>query len=187
MAEKQNSIACEPCRQKKCKCDRILPVCSQCADPARCVYPESGKRGLPQGYITHLENRLAATERALYSTYAYLRAISPRSFTIVDSPQPTPSRAAAVNEWARLPLIDPDNLEQWWAEKARVFGNTGGEAPPEWSPDTAGTAPRDHDVPASTICLSSLSHRHTHQRQSDGYQREGRAERLAELEPAVYF
>jgi hypothetical protein len=158
-----------------------------CTVPQARQKTDDSSSGLPQGYITHLENRLAATERALYSTYAYLRAISPRSFTIVNSPQPTPSRAAAVNEWARLPLIDPDNLEQWWAEKARVFGNTGGEAPPELSPDTPSTAPRDHDVSASTICLSSLSHRHTHQRQSDGYPREGRAERLAELEPAVYF
>ncbi|KAL2813116.1 hypothetical protein BJX63DRAFT_231275 [Aspergillus granulosus] len=183
MAEKQNPIACEPCRQKKCKCDRILPVCSQCADPARCVYPESGKRGLPQGYITHLENRLAATERALYSTYACLRTISPRSFTIVDSPQPTPSRAAAVNEWTRLPLSDPGNLERWWAEKARVFGTA--EAPSEWGPDTAGTVPKE-DIPASTS-LSSLGHSHVHPNQSGGYPREGRAERLAELEPAVYF
>ncbi|KAL3464355.1 hypothetical protein BJX64DRAFT_95459 [Aspergillus heterothallicus] len=163
-----------------------MPVCSQCVDPARCIYPESGKRGLPQGYITHLENRLAATERALYSTYAYLRTISPRSFTIVDSPQSTSSRAAAVNEWTRLPLGDPDNLEQWWAEKTRVFRTAGGEAPSEWSPDTAGTMSKEKDVPASTN-LDSLGHGHIHPHRSGDYPREGRAERLAEAEPAVYF
>ncbi|KAL2850748.1 hypothetical protein BJY01DRAFT_209650 [Aspergillus pseudoustus] len=186
MAEKQNPIACEPCRQKKCKCDRILPVCSQCADPARCVYPESGKRGLPQGYITHLENRLAATERALYSTYAYLRSVAPRSFTIVDSPQPTQSRAAAVNEWMRLPLIDQENLEQWFAEKARMFGTAGGEVP-AWSPDTGRTIAREKDVPASTSLNSLSEASHVQPHQAGEYPREGRAERLAEAEPAVYF
>ncbi|KAL4941629.1 hypothetical protein BDV06DRAFT_177827 [Aspergillus oleicola] len=186
MAERQNPIACEPCRQKKCKCDRILPFCSQCSESARCVYPESGKRGLPQGYITHLENRLAATERALYSTYAYLRTISPRSFSIVESSQPNTSRTAAVNEWSRLPLRNPDDLELWFSEKTRVFGVAGDDVPAEWSPATVGTNPKDRDGPASTPSLNSLSHHHVPLRPA-GYPKEGRAERLAELEPAVYF
>ncbi|KAL4873597.1 hypothetical protein BDV12DRAFT_81069 [Aspergillus spectabilis] len=186
MADKQNPIACEPCRQKKCKCDRILPVCSQCSDPARCIYPESGKRGLPQGYITHLENRLAATERALYSSYAYSRTVSPQSFNIIDSPQPTSSRTAAINEWSRLSLRNPDDLERWWTEKARLYGTAEGEAPSERIPETAGTISRDRDTPASTS-LNSLSHSHIQARPSADYPREGRAERLAEMEPAIYF
>ncbi|KAB8207317.1 hypothetical protein BDV34DRAFT_192070 [Aspergillus parasiticus] len=47
-AHPQNSISCEPCRQKKCKCDRLLPICTQCAttpsSQSKCIYPESGKR-----------------------------------------------------------------------------------------------------------------------------------------------
>ncbi|KAE8145760.1 hypothetical protein BDV25DRAFT_62395 [Aspergillus avenaceus] len=42
-----NPISCEPCRQKKCKCDRLLPICTQCTSTStqnKCVYPESGKR-----------------------------------------------------------------------------------------------------------------------------------------------
>ncbi|KAL4949454.1 hypothetical protein BDW69DRAFT_174418 [Aspergillus filifer] len=184
MAEKQNPIACEPCRQKKCKCDRILPVCSQCSDPARCVYPESGKRGLPQGYITHLENRLAATERALYSAYAYLRTISPSSFSIVESLQPPTSRTAAVNEWSRLPLRNPDDLELWLSEKARVFVVAGDDVPAEDATSTW-TNPKDRDGPASTPSLDR-NYQHVPLRPA-GYPREGRAERLAEMEPAVYF
>ncbi|KAL2831146.1 hypothetical protein BDW59DRAFT_7361 [Aspergillus cavernicola] len=187
MADKQNPIACEPCRQKKCKCDRILPVCSQCSDPARCIYPESGKRGLPQGYITHLENRLAVTERALYSAYAYLRTISPRPFTTIDASQPTPSRTAAVSEWTRFPLLDSDDLERWWTEKAGVYGSAEGEALSEWSPATAGMISREKDVPAPTSLDNSLSHSHVHARRSGGHPRGGRAERLADLEPALYF
>ncbi|KAL4924567.1 Zn(II)2Cys6 transcription factor domain-containing protein [Aspergillus undulatus] len=187
MADKQNPIACEPCRQKKCKCDRTLPVCSQCSDPARCIYPESGKRGLPQGYITHLENRLATTERALYSSYAYLRTISPRSFSIVESSQPNSSRTAAVNEWSRLPLHSPEDLEIWYSEKAQLFGGAESDVQAEWSPETVmGTAPRERDVPASTTSLNNLSRKHIQVRAA-GYPREGRAERLAELEPGVYF
>ncbi|OJJ00561.1 hypothetical protein ASPVEDRAFT_149506 [Aspergillus versicolor CBS 583.65] len=190
MADKQNPIqnliACEPCRQKKCKCDRILPVCSQCSDPARCNYPESGKRGLPQGYITHLENRLAATERALYSSYAYLRTISPRSFSILDGPQPNPSRTAATNEWSRFPLHTPEDLENWWVEKSRVYGPIEGEAPPEWSPGTTGTTSGNKEANVSTS-LNSLSYNHVQARPSTSYPREGRAERLVERESAVYF
>ncbi|KAL4912369.1 hypothetical protein BDW62DRAFT_206525 [Aspergillus aurantiobrunneus] len=190
MADKQNPnqnpIACEPCRQKKCKCDRTLPVCSQCSDPARCIYPESGKRGLPQGYITHLENRLAATEQALYSSYAYLRTISPRSFSILDPPQPNLSRTVAVNEWSRLPLRTPDDLENWWTEKTRLYRAAEGESSSEWSPGITGTISRDKDVLAATS-LNSLSHNRINAHPSAGYSREGRAERLAELEPAVYF
>ncbi|KAL4781801.1 hypothetical protein BJX76DRAFT_349883 [Aspergillus varians] len=180
MADKQNPvqnpIACEPCRQKKCKC----------SDPVRCIYPESGKRGLPQGYITHLENRLAATERALYSSYNYSRTISSRLLSIPGSPQPNPSRTTAINEWSRLPLRTPSDLENWWAEKARVYGTAEGEPPSEWILGTTGMIPRDRDVPAPTG-LDGLSHGHIQARPSAGYPREGQAERLAELEPAVYF
>ncbi|KAB8221171.1 hypothetical protein BDV33DRAFT_170838 [Aspergillus novoparasiticus] len=53
-AHPQNPISCEPCRQKKCKCDRLLPICTQCAttpsSQSRCIYPESGKRFV---YIHH--------------------------------------------------------------------------------------------------------------------------------------
>ncbi|KAL5334824.1 hypothetical protein BJX70DRAFT_391131 [Aspergillus crustosus] len=205
MADKQNPIACEPCRQKKCKCDRILsvpnltfhllpittnrqrPVCSQCSDPARCIYPESGKRGLPQGYITHLENRLSATERALYSCYAHLRTVPPGSLSIVESPQLTTSRTAAINEWSRLSLRNPADLERWWAEKNRLYGTSEGEAPSEWTPGAAPTISRDRDASASTRPNGFGHHSHIKARPSAGYVREGRAERLAELEPAIYF
>ncbi|KAL4906816.1 hypothetical protein BDW74DRAFT_127646 [Aspergillus multicolor] len=182
MSDKQNPIACEPCRQKKCKCDRILPVCSQCSDPAKCVYPESGKRGLPQGYITHLESRLAATEQALYSSYSYLRTFAPRTFRMTDSTQPAQSRTAAVNEWSRLPLRNAEDLELWWAEKARVYGTVDHAALSEW-----GLPTRDKDVIAPTS-PNSLNNSHRNAPSSTaGYPREGRAEQLAESEPAVYF
>ncbi|KAL4975175.1 hypothetical protein BDW66DRAFT_137938 [Aspergillus desertorum] len=181
MTDKQNPIACEPCRQKKCKCDRILPICSQCSDPAKCVYPESGKRGLPQGYITHLESRLAATERALYSSYSYLRTFSPRPFSIPDSSQPGPSRTAAVNEWSRLPLRNADDLELWWAAKTLVYGTAGHDAFFE-----LGLPRRDKAAHAPTS-QNSLSSRHVNVPPSAGHPREGRAEQLAESEPAFYY
>ncbi|KAL4805592.1 hypothetical protein BDV18DRAFT_141334 [Aspergillus unguis] len=185
MADKQNPVACGPCRQKKCKCDRTLPVCSQCSDPARCIYPESGKRGLPQGYITHLENRLAATEKALYSSYSHLRT-SPQSFSITDITQPNTSRAAAVNEWSRLPLQNQEDLERWWSEKARVYGTVEGGAPSEWSPGTIGTIYREKDAHASSK-LNSIGNSQMPIRPPARYPREGRAEQLVELEPAIYF
>lgn len=141
--------------------------------------------GLPQGYITHLENRLAATERALHSSYSYLRTISSRSFYIPDVPQQATSRAAAVNEWSRLPLRNPEDLERWWSEKARLYGTAEGGAPSEWSPAAAGTVFREKDAAASSS-LDGIGHGY-HRGRPSGYPRAGRAEQLAELEPRIYF
>ncbi|KAL3953469.1 hypothetical protein ACCO45_011425 [Purpureocillium lilacinum] len=60
-------IACETCRRKKRKCDRELPTCGQCSnDTSQCRYADQGKRGLPLGFVSALEKRLAETENALY-------------------------------------------------------------------------------------------------------------------------
>lgn len=82
-----------------------------------------------------------------------------------------------------MPLRDLADLERWWTDKARAYGSAEGEALSEWSPRTSGTISREKDVPAS----ASSIHSHIHMRRSGEYPREGRAERLAELEPAVYF
>ncbi|KKK14953.1 hypothetical protein ARAM_002586 [Aspergillus rambellii] len=142
--------------------------------------------GLPQGYITHLENRLAATERALYSTYASLRAVSPPSFTVVvNSPQQTPSRTAAVAEWAQFPLRDPSDLERWWTSKNQIYGAAEEASSPVWSLGAGEIDTREKDSSAAASS-NNLGH-NPRPRTGNPNPREGRAEHLAELEPAVYF
>ncbi|KAH8426598.1 Zn(II)2Cys6 transcription factor domain-containing protein [Aspergillus melleus] len=172
-----NPISCDPCRQKKCKCDRILPVCTQCTDPTRCIYPESGKRGLPQGYITHLEARLASTEQALFAVYEHLRSLGLHTEIPEGLGEQQPSRSqtrvAKMAEWERLPLNARGDLERWWAERrGGVAGYSDGLAG-----DTAQT---------QTAVLGSGS-REDAGGQEEVREREGRAEELARGEAGVYF
>ncbi|KAL5361291.1 hypothetical protein BJX96DRAFT_176103 [Aspergillus floccosus] len=178
----QNAISCEPCRQKKCKCDRILPTCSQCATaPSRCIYPESGKRGLPQGYITHLEHRLIDTELALYTLYSQLRRAGLHTETPdVHIPPTVPERLARQSrtpnmaEWERLPLRDARDWERWWAGKRVLFGEDGPDTSQtgEQSP-REGTETRERDTaPAQGDSIGGL---------------QGKAEELARAESNTYF
>ncbi|KAL4897525.1 hypothetical protein BDV59DRAFT_45937 [Aspergillus ambiguus] len=182
----QNPISCEPCRQKKCKCDRILPICSQCVTtPARCIYPESGKRGLPQGYITHIEHRLIDTEIALYTLYSQMRSAGLHiDMPDLRIPQDAPdtlarqSRTTNMSEWERLPLRDARDWERWWTEKNTLFGGgefVSGPNPGENSRegDTTGER-REGDttlVPGGSFSV----------------QPGDKADKLAETEPNVYF
>ncbi|PWY90368.1 hypothetical protein BO94DRAFT_23471 [Aspergillus sclerotioniger CBS 115572] len=115
-------IACEPCRQRKCKCDRTLPSCSQCAEPSKCNYPESGKRGLPLGYLTQLEQRLADTELALFEALATLRSLGHNDKGLVKASlkaevEAKQGKHARMKEWGRLPLRDPADIRGWWQAK----------------------------------------------------------------------
>ncbi|KAF4179610.1 hypothetical protein CNMCM8694_001552 [Aspergillus lentulus] len=106
------------------QCDRNLPFCSQCsADPSKCNYPESGRRGLPLGYVNQLEMRLADTELALYEALATLRAMNGPSLIRASrkadiSPKP---KAARVEEWTQLPLREPYDLKRWLEAKNDQF------------------------------------------------------------------
>ncbi|KNG81593.1 Zn(II)2Cys6 transcription factor [Aspergillus nomiae NRRL 13137] len=122
----QNPISCEPCRQKKCKCDRLLTVLEFILIIAR---------GLPQGYITHIEHRLAATEAALFSMYSQVRAeraVQPqRQSHVQENTLAVPvdvvassrgSRMESMAEWQALPLRTRGELERWWGVKRGAWG-----------------------------------------------------------------
>ncbi|RHZ55180.1 hypothetical protein CDV55_101643 [Aspergillus turcosus] len=105
-------------------CDRNLPFCSQClADPSKCNYPESGKRGLPLGYINQLERRLADTELALYEALATLRTINGSSLVRASrkAEMPPKRKAARMEEWTQFPLREPSDLDRWLDAKKDQF------------------------------------------------------------------
>ncbi|KUI63745.1 hypothetical protein VM1G_10592 [Cytospora mali] len=124
------SIACEACRQKKCKCDRRMPTCTQCrSSPAKCHYPEKNRRGIPAGYVNTLEKRLAETERALFFALAEIHAgvvarddyESPAlrqtmGESVLSSPTPITQqdKAKLMASWARTPLADREQVQKWF-------------------------------------------------------------------------
>ncbi|GKZ26555.1 hypothetical protein AbraIFM66951_002612 [Aspergillus brasiliensis] len=118
-------ISCEPCRQRKCKCDRRLPFCSQCSnESSKCKYPESGKRGLPLGYLNQLEQRLAETESALYGALMTLSSMGPAKTLLHATTKPEflqKPKAARMDEWSRLPLRDWSDIDHWKASMSDQF------------------------------------------------------------------
>ncbi|KAK9640705.1 hypothetical protein HCH54_008467 [Aspergillus fumigatus] len=141
------------------QCDRNLPFCSQClADPSKCNYPESGKRGLPLGYINQLEMRLADTELALYEALATLRSMNASSLVRASwkADVHPKQKAARMEEWAQLPLREPSDLERWLDSKRDKFTVTNDVSdvrqtmPLEAFRSTDSATPRQNSQPSIT-------------------------------------
>ncbi|KUJ17555.1 uncharacterized protein LY89DRAFT_56716 [Mollisia scopiformis] len=121
MADLQSG-SCEPCKRKKCKCDRQLPVCGHCTtSQTECKYAESNKRGIPAGYLGALEARLNETEAALYNALCELRRFNGGgsfSYTNVIQPlsshQNNTSKALRMKSWIQCPLQTSNDVENWW-------------------------------------------------------------------------
>ncbi|KAJ4039457.1 hypothetical protein NW756_009424 [Fusarium oxysporum] len=116
-AERQlNPIACSHCRQRKRKCDRQLPHCLQCTnDPTNCHYPEQNKRGLPIGFITRLETRLAETEEALFRLVHSIDEPNNNHTSLKPSSQRKDDR---IREWDSLPLRNADEIRAWYRNRS---------------------------------------------------------------------
>ncbi|KAH9210795.1 hypothetical protein DL95DRAFT_393158 [Leptodontidium sp. 2 PMI_412] len=130
MSRSLNPGSCESCKRKKCKCDRKLPICGQCAGvvPAiSCTYAESNRRGIPGGYVGALEARLIETEIALYKTICSLRSSSAnpaldlsRSSSetlpeaLLQHEQGNESKVLKMAMWKRLPLSTVEEVQSWW-------------------------------------------------------------------------
>ncbi|KAF9889855.1 hypothetical protein FE257_006945 [Aspergillus nanangensis] len=163
------------------QCDRILPICTQCTStPSRCIYPESGKRGLPQGYITHLEHRLIDTELTLYTLYSHIRSLPtpipdmciPQSVTDALARQ---SRTTNMAEWERLPLREPRDWERWWGQKRVVLGGQTGETRGERGEEVV-----VDDAEARQLLVDGAAI-------ETPKRTDNKAERLARSEASVYF
>ncbi|KAI8689171.1 Zn(2)-C6 fungal-type domain-containing protein [Fusarium keratoplasticum] len=112
-----NPIACGHCRQRKRKCDRQLPYCLQCShDPSNCHYPEQNKRGIPIGFITRLEARLAETEEALFQVLQSLEN-NPENAQLSLKP-PSQRKADRIREWDTLPLKSLADIKTWFQSKS---------------------------------------------------------------------
>ncbi|KAH7179314.1 uncharacterized protein B0J16DRAFT_346627 [Fusarium flagelliforme] len=121
-AERQlNPIACSHCRQRKRKCDRNLPHCLQCNnDPSNCHYPEQNKRGLPIGFITRLEARLAETEEALFRLVQSIEDPENNQVSLKPSSQRKDDR---IREWDNLPLRNMEEVKTWYRNRGGLSGS----------------------------------------------------------------
>lgn len=61
-------VACEECRRRKSKCDRIRPQCGTCEDiGAACVFPEKRmQRGPKKGQMNALRTRIGECSTSKY-------------------------------------------------------------------------------------------------------------------------
>ncbi|KAH7386271.1 hypothetical protein BKA64DRAFT_680546 [Cadophora sp. MPI-SDFR-AT-0126] len=153
MTENQGG-SCEPCKRKKCKCDRQLPSCGQCeTSKLSCTYGESTKRGIPTGYLGLLEQRLSETEILLYHALSELRALKLQQNTYssipgtLDIPDPIPRETNApkqvrMEEWKEYPLKKEEDIERW---RKFIGGET--ESPMGYGGPTLPEHPAYHDAP----------------------------------------
>lgn len=63
----QTGLACEECRRRKSKCDRVRPCCGGCSElGADCIFVEDRpKRGPKKGQLRALRSRIATLEQQL--------------------------------------------------------------------------------------------------------------------------
>ncbi|KAL5377945.1 hypothetical protein PMIN03_010843 [Paraphaeosphaeria minitans] len=125
-------IACEACRNKKSKCDRDLPVCSQCASSgASCRYPPTNKRGIPSGYIALVEQRLVESEIVIFELLSTLYSCNPTiqqhrlSFDErrgIGEWSKQQSKSKKVEEWTNFPLGTDEQRQAWWLKKQESIG-----------------------------------------------------------------
>lgn len=114
-----NAVACESCRTRKCKCDRLLPACTQCSsNSAKCTYPELHKRGFPEGYMSGIEQRLIDTETALLQALSSspIPAVVIHRFAKAGS---AATKANRMKEWQDLPLTTAADRQKWHEKKMR--------------------------------------------------------------------
>ncbi|KAJ5630077.1 hypothetical protein N7528_003734 [Penicillium herquei] len=69
MVRQQPGLACEECRRRKARCDRVRPQCGVCSDSGRkCVFVDKrSPRGPKKGQLKELRSRVAIIENQLAS------------------------------------------------------------------------------------------------------------------------
>ena len=82
-------------------------------------------RGIPSGYISSLEKRLAETEVALYGALRDGRNVDPRQsedlIARLEEHNASQTRASKQAAWARGPVTDNDGQQQWTREISRIL------------------------------------------------------------------
>ncbi|CAF3528545.1 unnamed protein product [Fusarium graminearum] len=109
-----NPIACSHCRQRKRKVRRI----EQPRRPGETLTNKSlqcdRNIGLPIGFITRLEARLAETEEALFRLVQSIEESEDNQVSLKPSSQRKDDR---IREWDSLPLRTPEQVKSWYRNR----------------------------------------------------------------------
>ncbi|KAL4915050.1 fungal-specific transcription factor domain-containing protein [Aspergillus aurantiobrunneus] len=100
--------ACEECRRRKARCDRVRPCCGTCSLLARpCIFNEQrAQRGPKKGQIRALRDRVQTLERALAAPQHAGVPPDPVPSPLLEAPPlPTPDIQASWGFDAGLPVI----------------------------------------------------------------------------------
>lgn len=140
-------------------------------------------RGLPLGYLTRLEARLAETEDALYRIYQE-RDQGPFPNTSnsaqVSQAVTRDNKYERVEEWTQFPLNSIEDIEAWYRFKAfRGVPSTSSEIRDLGSPSSG--SPTGHHLARQRFPSSQQSLRGEH------YEQESRAAKLQKENPGMYF
>ncbi|KAF2635218.1 hypothetical protein P280DRAFT_197916 [Massarina eburnea CBS 473.64] len=146
MAEKDSSgkntrisLACSACRARKHRCSGEQPRCARCISSSiTCEWPTQQKRGPPKQYIHSLENRLSETETVLFALLSQvsaeqLHASFKHISTLAQGRNTSPREGKKTNpeplaifrpdtwkpsDWTSFPIDSPENVRQWWKNRA---------------------------------------------------------------------
>lgn len=91
--------ACNECKRRKGKCDRVLPECTPCARNRRhCLYEKSSRSPLTRKYLTEVEERLRRSDLRLRQVERRAQLAE----TALRSVQPTLAPASSGNNNSRI-------------------------------------------------------------------------------------
>ncbi|KAH6625551.1 hypothetical protein C7974DRAFT_396279 [Boeremia exigua] len=121
-------IACESCRNKKSKCSREIPICSQCTvTGVTCRYPQINKRGIPSGYVSLIEQRLHETEIFVLEVLSVLQELgasveqrhrlSNNQRQLLTDIAQKQLKSDKIEEWKSSPLGTDQQRQAWWTAK----------------------------------------------------------------------
>ncbi|OAF54163.1 hypothetical protein VC83_09574, partial [Pseudogymnoascus destructans] len=97
----QPGLACEDCRRRKARCDRVRPVCGSCQDSGNtCRYVDKWPRGGPRkGQMLALKNLVTNLEQRLGEQ---MRKAQPDHDAILSDTRINPDASLAETEPATL-------------------------------------------------------------------------------------
>ncbi|KAK4465136.1 hypothetical protein QBC42DRAFT_219505 [Cladorrhinum samala] len=119
MVRQQPGYACEECRRRKARCDRVRPQCGFCVETGTaCVIIEKRpQRGPKRGQLSAMRSRIATLERQLCDRQGLVAPYQDSNAgPIVDTSAPVPASAPVTTE-QHAPVADME-LEHGGSDSA---------------------------------------------------------------------
>ncbi|KAK4231629.1 hypothetical protein QBC38DRAFT_541260 [Podospora fimiseda] len=108
VVRQQPGYACEECRRRKARCDRVRPQCGFCVETGTaCVIIEKRpQRGPKRGQLSAMRSRIATLERQLCERQGLAAFHDPSTGMMGDPSVPVPASAISVLSEPHAPVAD---------------------------------------------------------------------------------